>query len=235
MAEESSAAVYVSWPTFKNAIEHLAEGIPNRIDRSTFPGLSGGVQSQLLAGLKFLGLITGDNKPTTELHTLAVQDEGARKERLKALLQERYTELFALDLIKTTPNELSSRMSEAYSVTGDTKEKAIRFFLSAVTYVGMPVSRLFKMPGATTTSNSTRTRRRTTSRQKPPAIPEPNEKKHPQGTSRVVSLASGGTLTLAASLDLFSLSPDDRKFVFELIDKLDGYEKEHAQTEKGTQ
>ncbi len=233
MAEEKSAAVYVSWQTFKNAIESLAEGIPNRIDRSTFPGLSGGVQSQLLAGLKFLGLITEDNKPTPGLHTLAVHDEETRKERLLALLQTRYSELFSLDLVKTTPNELSARMSEAYNVTGDTKEKAIRFFLSAVSYVGTPVSRLFKISGVTTTSNGVRTRRRTPGRSKPPAIAEPKNQIQPQGTSRVVSLASGGTLTLAASLDLFSLSPDDRKFVFELIDKLDGYEKEHSIAKKG--
>jgi hypothetical protein len=46
------------------------------------------------------------------------------------------------------------------------------------------------------------------------------------GTQRVVSLKSGGTLTLSASIDLFKMSSSDRTFVFGLIDKLDEYEKE---------
>lgn len=46
----------------------------------------------------------------------------------------------------------------------------------------------------------------------------------PPGTSRTVNLASGGTLTISATLDLFSLSPPDRNFVFGLIDELDKYE-----------
>lgn len=46
------------------------------------------------------------------------------------------------------------------------------------------------------------------------------------GTSRQVQLRSGGTLTLTASIDLFQLSAIDRKFVFDLIDKLQEYERE---------
>ncbi len=44
------------------------------------------------------------------------------------------------------------------------------------------------------------------------------------GTSKVVNLKSGGTLRISATLDLFSLSPTDRTFVFSLIDKLEEYE-----------
>jgi hypothetical protein len=39
-----------------------------------------------------------------------------------------------------------------------------------------------------------------------------------------VQLKSGGSLTLAASIDLFSLSAEDRAFVFGLIDRLQDYE-----------
>jgi hypothetical protein len=45
------------------------------------------------------------------------------------------------------------------------------------------------------------------------------------GTAKSVTLKSGGVLTLSATLDLFALNAEDRKFVFELIDKLDTYEK----------
>jgi hypothetical protein len=46
----------------------------------------------------------------------------------------------------------------------------------------------------------------------------------PSGTARQVTLKSGGTLTVTASMDVFKLSPADRTFVFSLIDKLSEYE-----------
>lgn len=231
MADEQKAAVYVSWVTFKNAIEGLAQGVPNQIDRSTFPGLSGGVQSQLFAALKFLGLMTENDEPTPELHALAVTDEGSRKEKLKEILQSRYASIIALDLTKATPQQVSNKLSDEYNVSGDTKEKALRFFLSAVEYVGIPVSRFFKVPGASGAGNgSSKSKRRTNNRPKnrqadSEGKPE-NENRPNAGTSREVQLRSGGTLTIAASIDLFQLNPDDRAFVFGLIDKLDAYEKE---------
>ena len=44
------------------------------------------------------------------------------------------------------------------------------------------------------------------------------------GESRSVTLKSGGTLTLSASTKFLALSSTYRKFVFELIDKLEEYE-----------
>lgn len=56
----------------------------------------------------------------------------------------------------------------------------------------------------------------------------------PAGTSRSVALASGGTLTVSASMDVFGFSPDDRTFVFDLIDKLLKYEKDNPSPPKAT-
>jgi hypothetical protein len=231
MADESApAAVYVAFPTFKNSIEFLSHGVPNQVDRSTFPGLSGGVQTQLLSGLRFLGLITPDNKPTDALHALAVPDEAARKAQLRTVLQHKYADLFALDLSKTTPDQLSKTMGESYNVMGDTREKAIRFFLAAAQYVGIHLSRFLAkpQPGAATNGNRTQRTRRSAPRSRSTSGASAREVA-PQspgaGTSRVVELKSGGTLTLAATLDLFALTPEDRKFVFYLIDKLEDYAK----------
>ena len=41
-----------------------------------------------------------------------------------------------------------------------------------------------------------------------------------------VALASGGTLTLSATLDPFALNAKDRAFVYDFIDKIIAYEKE---------
>jgi len=225
---EKAAAVYVAWSTFKNALESLAQGIPNRVDRSAFPGMAWGVQSQLLAGMKFLGLITEDHIPTPALHAVAVLDETARKERLKAILRERYPDLFALDLMKATPAQLTEQMGNSYSVAGETREKAMRFFLSAVEYAGIPVSRLFKPKGNGQAPGARR--RRGVGRPKSAATPgqetaTQDAKPGPSGgMSRTVKLKSGGTFTVSGSFDPFALVPEDRKFVFEMIDRLEQYE-----------
>lgn len=229
MAEEAKgqAAVYVAWSTFNNTLNDLVQGIPNVIDRSAFPGQSWGVQAQLIAGFKFLGLITDAGKPTQSLEALAVRDQAARKEKLKTILKERYAELFALDLTKTTPVQLNERMAASYNVTGDTREKAMRFFLSAVQHAGIPVSRLLQPKGGNGTGAApTPRRRRTVPRPRPEAQNPPLAPSGIGGsTSRVVMLRSGGTLTVSAAADLLNLSGDDREFVFGLIDKLADYEK----------
>jgi hypothetical protein len=231
----TKAAVYVSWATFKNSLEELAQGVPNQIDRTAFPGMAWGVQSQLLAGLKFLGLIDEKLKPLPLLHDLAVPDEAVRKAKLGAILHERYAALFALDLTKTTPAQLDDQMTVSYNVKGATREKAVRFFLSAADYVDTPMSSLLKP--SRPAGNGTPVRRRRSQpvvrRAIPPAAAstsgEPVGPTH--GTKRTVKLKSGGTLTLAVSVDLFTLTADDRGFVFEFIDKLSKYEGQNQEDE----
>jgi Family of unknown function (DUF5343) len=229
MAEEKKAAVYVSFATFKNSIENLAQGIPNQIDRSTFPGFSGGVQNQLFAALKFLGLTTDEGKPTPALQALAVTDENKRKAKFKELIEDKYSELFSLDLEKTTPQELANKMEEVYGVSGDTKEKAVRFFLTAVAYVEIPVSRFLKASSAATgANNGPKTKRRASTRKTNTDPEEEEDEQEPApktGGSKAVQLKSGGMLTLSASVDFFQLTSEDRAFVFKLIDTMDEYAK----------
>ena len=231
--EKKGAAVYVGWTTFKNALDQLAQALPNRIDRTCFPGQAGGVQSQLLAALKFLDLIDDDGKPTRSLQSLADADsENARKEQFKKILETQYSKLFALDLTKTTPGELAETMGASYNVTGDTRAKAIRFFIAAVSWLNIPMSKLLLKgtPNAPNSAGSTPRRRRTTSRPRTSSEEEiededeVEEETPPSGTARTVNLQSGGTLTISVSLDVLRLSSSDRQFVFGLIDKLEEYE-----------
>lgn len=238
MSEESQkAAVYVSWPTFKNAIEQLAQGIPNVIDRSVFPGMAGGVQSQLFAGMRFLGLIDDKSIPMNDLRELAVTEEAARRAKLKEVLKRSYSQLFALDMEKTTPGQALEKMRAAYNVSGDTAGKAMRFFLSAVEYVGIPVSPLFS-PTKPNNGNSAGgpIRRKAKKAKSPPDIvpktPLPGDSGFGVGESRTVKLRSGGTLTISASAGWLSLSSEDRKFVFGLIDELSAYEQQNSADSK---
>jgi len=215
--------VYVAWLTFKNAVEQLTEHLPNRVDRSVFPSMAGGVQNQLFAALKFLGLTGDDGRPTQILRELAVSDEATRKQRLAMILRERYAALFKLDLTKTTYNELTEQMGVSYGVSGSSRKKAVRFFLTAADHVGVPLSPHLKSRGSdaggTPTPRNRRNRATPKDDTKPRATPTPTG-----SNSREVRLKSGGTLTLTASVDFLTLDQADRDFVFKLIDDLKQYE-----------
>jgi hypothetical protein len=229
-AEKKTAAVYVSWKTFQNSIEALSKAeIPNVIDKSVFPGMAFSVQNQLFTGMRFLGLIDDKSKPLSDLAELADPVEDRRKAKLKEILQRYYADLFALNLKKSTPTEVEKTMAESYAMVGDTKEKAVRFFLAAAEYVGTDLSPLL----AGKKANGSRA---AATRKKPKKAAASHSEvvtQHvrPTGTSKTVRLQSGGMLTLSATLDLFALNSDDRKFVFELIDKLEGYSQPVIATE----
>ena len=228
--EKKVGAVYVGWSTFKNAIDILTQAMPNKINRTVFPALAGGVQGQLLTGLKFLGLVTDDGTPTEALHAIAVRDEAERKKELSKVLRTSYPELFALNLTKTTPGELRDQMGKSYGVSGATLDRAMRFFIAAAGHSGIELSSYVAKGKA---GNGPVIRKRRSAKGKgqvPPPVVETPEPRSGAGTSKSVNLASGGKLTLSATLDLFSLSPEDRAFVFSLIDKLEGYAKENQAT-----
>ncbi len=225
--KEKFSAVYVGWNTFNNQITALVQAMPNRIDRTVFPGLAGGVQAQLLTGLRFLGLITGkDGKPTEALRALAVRDDGERKKQMAKTLNQSYPALFALDLSKTTEGELREEMSKSYGVAGATTDRALRFFLAAARYAEIDISSHVKV-GST---NGTTTTRRRRAPKRPHDLPLMKAATG-SGESQTVRLVSGGTLTLSATTSFMLLSPTDRAFVFELIDKLNEYMSAHPAPE----
>lgn len=234
-AGRGPAAAYVSWITFKNVIiDGLAEGLPNVIDKTLFPGQAGGVQNHIMAALKFLALIDDNGKPTKSLHELTAREEADRKQAMGAILRSRYVDIFALDIERATMGQLDEAMQSSYNVTGDTRGKAIRFFLAAAKYADIPLSRHLKdgtPPPVKKKSNGAR-RQQPTGQTAVVTAPSPEPRAPPAsaapstpGTSRTVTLVSGGTLTVSATLDMFALSPDDRVFVFKLIDQLAEYEK----------
>ena len=236
MASDSTPAKtppYIPWRTFTNTLDALARHMPNRIDKSAFPGQSGAGQTQILIAFRFLGLITDDGKPTQTLHALTVSDETARKAALRKVVEDKYSDLFALNLLKTTPAEFAEQMTEAYSITGDTRLKATRFFLSAADYLDIQVSPLLlrdktKPTGTGAARGVTRKRRVRRNDVSDDADLDDDLDGEPQaGESRTVALRSGGALTLRASTKFMALSSADRTFVFGLIDKLEEYEKEN--------
>jgi hypothetical protein len=229
-------AAYVPWRTFRNALDRLiSEGLPNRVDKSVFSNFSGSSQTQLLAALKFLDLIDDNQVPTETLRTIATVDEGQRRELLQSIITSAYGDLVALDLTRATPEQLSRTLSTVYGLTGTTARKAEAFFLSAAREVGIPLSKFIDKPKKAGSDGASPKRRRSKQRPAPTPTPAPtvqaaeiSTKTSASGTSKTVNLVSGGTLTLSATLDLFSLKGADRNFVFSLIDMLEDYEAKNA-------
>jgi hypothetical protein len=139
--KEQQAAVYLGWTTFTNVIMNgFAQGLPSQIDKSLFPGQSGSAQGQLMAGLKFLGLIDEKGVPTNALREIIDPDEAKRKRALARIIKERYSAVFAIGIEKATMQQLYDTMADKYNVSGDTREKAVRFFLAACKFAEITVS-----------------------------------------------------------------------------------------------
>ncbi len=202
---------YVPFKTFLTAIDALEAGLPNQLDRSVWPSYSGAIQGQLLGAFRFLGLMDEGNCPTPALADL-VSKRGTRRELLRGLIERHYRTLVALDLTRTSPRQLDEALRQ-YGLSGATHKKALSFFLQAAQFAGMPLSVLLK---AKTRTAAFGHKRAATAAVVSETLAAP--------LSKTVRLRSGGTLTVAASLDLFSLAGEDRKLVFDLIDRLQEYE-----------
>lgn len=205
----------------------MAEGLPNVIDKSIFVGMAGGVQSHMMAGLKFLGLIDDVGRPTKALKDLTTDNEAERKKVFGQIVTSRYAALFAIKVESASMKQLLDTLESEYRVTGDTREKAARFFISAAQYAGIPLSTHILKGGISAGRKKTQKRAVSgdgstgadTSAKSPPPPPPPSG-----GEQRVVTLAGGGTLTLTASVGFMKLPRTDRDFVFSLVDQLDAYE-----------
>jgi hypothetical protein len=124
---------YAPYRSFRNFIDGLKQGIPSRIDRSVMPSMSGALQSQLTATLRYLELITPSGVPTPALAVL-VNSEGAERSKvLRQLLHSAYPFIFdkdKFDLMGATPRMLEEQFAHA-GASGGTVYKCINFFLAA--------------------------------------------------------------------------------------------------------
>jgi hypothetical protein len=133
----ATPAPYLPFLTFKGAVEALEQGVPKKIDRTIWRNQSGLMQTQILMALRFFKLVDDNDAPTDLLHDLVEVKEN-RPAMVAKLLNFSYTALIDHDLTKMTPKMLEDEM-ERYHVTGDTKRKAVTFFLKAAKYAGFPM------------------------------------------------------------------------------------------------
>jgi hypothetical protein len=232
-SEKKVSAPYLPWATLITALDHIKAigGVPNEIDSSVFPSLNHQSKSQLLSAFKFLDLIDEGGKPKGEtLNKLALDTEG-RKTIMRSIIEKQYPDIVALDFQKITPTALDNALGGSrYNISGDTKKKAKTFLLKAAQFSGFTVSPLL--------TKITRNRRREGGRRAgatggatgqgnnegSPAPPETNRREEAQGAQRTIQLRRGGSLSLLLDINILELKGEDRRFVFDLIDKIDAYE-----------
>jgi hypothetical protein len=225
MENKAKTAPYLPFLTFTNALDNIASnGVPNIIDRHSFPSFSGASVSATLGALKFFGLIGEDGTPNDSLHDL-VMDRDGRKPAIKKLLEKHYPNVFALDLMRATPPQFDGAFTpELYNVAGETKVKAKTFFIKAAQYADIPMSNML--------IKKTRASGKRASRKSKGAIPTrvntPEDVTTPpaSGTqmSKTITFAGGGRLTLTLDVNILELKGTDRTFVFDLIDKIEAYQ-----------
>lgn len=214
----------VSWDTFLNAIKKMeGENLPNRIDRSYLSSLSGNVQTYLMAAFRGLGLTEETGEPTEALKNLAA-DETGRSALMGVLMYTHYGPVVELGRTNATQLELEELWTKSFDQRGETRRKAIRFYLAAAAYAALPVSKMWKAPkaGASGVPRKARAVRKAGDSRR-----DPNHKSSTTqaGDSYKVTLRSGGSVTLSVTVSLFDLSKnkEDRNFVMGLIDSLTDY------------
>jgi hypothetical protein len=231
MPEAASQVVppYLPYKTFVGSFGRLSDGVPPKIDRQIWKNHPGSIQSQIFSAYKFFELISPEDAPTDRLRELV--DAGDNFAQLFApVFKKYYAPVLNHSLTTMTPRMLSEEFDAAFGAEGETKKKAIRFFLQAAKESGLTLSRFLLDQSRTPASGR---RKKPAKRESEPRPQDEfraaDEQPAPPGrTYKTIRLASGGELALSMSVDLFDLTGRDRDFVFGLIDSFKKYERDAA-------
>ena len=121
--DEAISPPYVSFNTFRTLLEWLrSEGVPLRFDRSFWQTkFSGSTGTQLVAALRFLGLLEGETPPS-DLQVLVDATPEERRFILKEILRDSYRAVPFEELDRATP-AMVRRWFRAYPIDGHTLRK----------------------------------------------------------------------------------------------------------------
>ncbi len=220
---------YVSFGTLLGQIEKMESlGVPTKVDRSFLAGLSPAYQSQVLNALQFLGLADDAGTPMPRLHDLVSRPQD-RPGIMRNLLTRCYPVQVELASVNATHGELEDEFRK-HGLSGDTLRKATMFFLHAAAYSGLPVSPHFRSgrgPTGATRATPARppvARRKSVNVERKPSLTTPQaDALQSNPHAKTITLTGGGKVTLSVNVDIFSLSPADREFVLDLVDRVNAF------------
>ena len=209
---------YIPFGTLSGFIARLKEStVPTAIDKSLMGHIPGGLQSYLLAALRFLGLTEGKGNEVTPDFEKLVEAHGT--EGYKPALAEIITAAYAatidgIELTKATPKQLDDAFGK-HKLDGVVRERAVRFYLKALSEAGIRVSPLLgqrKPKGSASSGNAKRKAKgKPASGESPGDPPKPAEQEHdphgppPKGTQKYPLYFKGkpaGALVVPTDLTL---------------------------------
>jgi len=240
MTSDKGIPVYLSFRTFQAAVQSLrAHGLPDKLDRTAWQSRSGGEQSQIISGFKFLKLIDENELTQPSLRKLVDTAENSKEEKqvLGDILRDRYDGVFALNLKTATIGALGEVIS-AYGATGSTRQRAVRFFIKAAEYCGVEMSARLTKGLRSRSESPANGERDTTESTSPTAITSRRRRRHPNSETagnqadsysgravKTISLRNvEGDLTLSGTFNPFELNGEERKLVYDIIDLMKAYE-----------
>lgn len=138
---------YIAYRTLSNFLEGFKRELPQRIDKTLMKSMAGGLQSQVIVALEYLGLTEAG--VTTEIMHRLVKSEGEkRKEIWKQILTEKYSFISegGCDLTRATEGQLQECFARA-GASGDTARKSYAFFVRAAKDAGLELSSYILKPG----------------------------------------------------------------------------------------
>jgi hypothetical protein len=176
---------------------------------------------------RFFGLVDANDASTDDLATLALHPD-KRATKLKELIKDQYMLVLDKgDISKATMKMLETAFEAIYPVTGDTKQKAITFFLKAAKFSDLPLSPYLLTQLRSAAKKPRRSRQRTAQDDS-----EVDLTSAPNLSSHAVQLASGGRLTITISANPFIMPAEDRNFFFSVVDMLQKYKEQHPQAQQ---
>ena len=222
---------YISFNTFKTLLYWLEkEGVPLRIDRSFWKEkFSGANGSKLMGGLRFLGLLDGD-KPTKELEILVSSSLGGERSQIFVnILTKSYRNIPFEELARATPSMIKEWF-RVYPIDGHTLRKATTFFINAAREAQIPMSNsIIKMTKSRRINSQQQIKSLNaaseeiaTINKRTPAVNKLQDSETLRN-STTIPLSNGGTVVVDVAVNLFSLSEEERSFVFSIVDLAKSY------------
>jgi hypothetical protein len=135
--------------TFLGVADAMARGpvVPRRLDRAMLNTKSGTEQNRIFSALRWLGWITGSENMVQPEFVEFISRPEKRQEIMATIVRERYGWAVALPE-NATQADLISAFTEHAAVNGESRRKAITWFLRAAQFADVKVALLFRQgPG----------------------------------------------------------------------------------------
>lgn len=211
--KDEGKAPYLPFQTFVNYLTELAtKPLPPKIDRTMMKTKSGSDQANLTAALKFFGYIDPDQHVTESLRSFVQLDDEGRKAALAGQLRNLYPDAYKVSDERGSEKALEDSFAHAFGYSGETRRKAMTFFLHASRWCGVTLSAHFPTTrmgsGRSATAGSKRTSPKKSTVAKKSAHRPTSTQKPVSGEVVEVAFGAVGTAVLSINAPLLSLPAD---------------------------